>query len=259
MMTYTMSRQGFSLKDIIQTAVDLELEGIDWVTTYGYAANELRKMSSDAGLTVVCHTFFCDKLTNGESDWLDEVKQSVEDAVMLDAPIVMIPTCCKPGLDRDSSRDFWINALLKIAPVTDNAGITLTIENFPGSDSAFITAADYYKAKTILPQLKLTYDNGNAAFGEDPVESFRLSVEDVVHAHFKDWYISNQPEKGCLDSIIGKYFRPALIGEGDIDTAACWNIMRDSNYSGFINIEYESSDIPAAEAMSKAVKYLRSL
>lgn len=259
MMTYTMERQGFGIKDIIKTAVDLELEGIDWVSTYGYDPKELKKMSDDAGLTVACHTFFCHKLMNGESNWLDEVKQSIDDAVALGAPVIMIPTCCNAELGRDAYRDFWIKALQQIAPITDNAGINLTIENYPGSHSAFITADDYYKAKAAVPQLKLTYDNGNAAFGENTVDSFKQSADDVIHVHFKDWYISDQPQKGYQDSPIGKYFKPALIGEGDIDTAGCWNAMRDYNYDGFINIEYESSDVPAIEAMTKAVTFLRSL
>lgn len=259
MMTYTMERQGFKIKDIIETATDLGLKGIDWVTTYGYDPKELKKMSDDAGLTVACHTFFCNKLTGGESNWLDEVKQSIENAVTLNSPIVMIPTCWNTELDRDAFRDFWIEALLQIAPVTDDAEITLTIENFPGRHSAFITADDYYRAKAAIPQLRLTYDNGNAAFGENEVDSFRRSAGDVVHAHFKDWYISDIPGAGCLESLDGRYFKPALIGEGDIDTSGCWNAMRDCNYDGFINIEYESSDIPALEAMTKAVKYLRSL
>ena len=259
MMTYTMERQGFGIKDIVKTAADLELEGIDWVSTYGYDPKELKKMSNDAGLTVACHTFFCNKLTSGESNWLDEVKQSIDDAVALGAPIVMIPTCWNAELSRDAFQDFWIEALVKIASLTDDADLILTIENFPGKHSAFITADDYYKAKAEVPQLKLTYDNGNAAFGENTVDSFKQSADDVVHAHFKDWYISDHPKEECMDSLIGKYFKPALIGEGDIDTVGCWNAMRDYGYEGFINIEYESSDIPAKEAMKKAVDYLRSL
>ena len=258
-MTYTMARQDFKIKDIIKTAVDLELEGIDWVSTYGYDPKELKKMSNDAGLSVACHTFFCNKLLNGDKNWLDEVKQSVDDAVVLGAPVIMIPTFNNAELSRNAFRDFWIEALLEIVPVTDDAGITLTIENYHGCHSAFITADDYYKAKAAIPQLKLTYDNGNAAFGENSIDSFKQSADDVVHAHFKDWYISDQPKEGYKDSMVGKYFKPALIGEGDIDTVGCWNAMRDHNYDGFINIEYESSDIPAIEAMTKAVTYLRSL
>lgn len=36
MMTYTMACQVFSVEDILKTVADLKMNGIDWVTTYGY-------------------------------------------------------------------------------------------------------------------------------------------------------------------------------------------------------------------------------
>jgi len=258
MMTYTMALQGFGVEDFIKTAVDCKMDGIDWISTYGRDPKELKKMSHDAGLEIACHTFFARKFLAGEKDWLDEIKRSIEDAVIMGAPVVMIPTSHK-DMDRDAFRDLWIEALKKIAPLTDDAGLILTVENFPGRKSAFVTAADYYKAKAEVPQLKLTFDDGNAAFGEDPVESFKKCAADVVHAHFKDWYIIDQPKEGYRDSLIGKYFKSALISQGDIDTAGVWKAMKNYGYKGFINIEYESSEIKADKATQIAVDYLRSL
>lgn len=259
MMTYTMARQGFGVKDFIKTAVDNKLEGIDWITTYGENPDDLKKMSHDAGLEIACHTFFARKFLAGEKDWLDEVKQSIENAVALDAPVVMIPTCSREDMDRDMFRDMWIDGLKQIAPLTDDAGLILTVENFPGTLSAFVTAEDYYKAKAEVPQLKLTFDDGNAAFGEDPSESFKQCADDVVHAHFKDWYIVDQPQEGYRDSLIGKYFKPALISQGDIDTESVWKTMKACGYKGFINIEYESNDIKADKAIQIAADYLRGI
>ena len=258
-MTYTMARQGFSVKDVIKTAVDCKMEGLDWVTTYGKNPEDLKKMSHDAGLEIACHTFMASKFLAGEEDWLDEVKQSIEDAVILGAPIVMIPTCTKADMDRDAFRDMWIAGLKQVAPLTDNAGLILTVENFPGKLSSFVTADDYYKAKAEIPNLKLTYDDGNSATGEDPVDSFKQCADDIVHAHFKDWYIFDRDEEGCRTSLIGKYFKPALIGQGDIDTAGVWKAMKEYGYNGFINIEYEGDDIKADKATQIAVDYLRGL
>lgn len=259
MMTYTMGRQGYEVDDFMNTALKVGLTGIDWVTTHGYDPKELKMRSDDAGLEVACHTFMCDRLLAGDEKWLDQVKQSVEDAVALGASVVMIPTGCNAKISRNEFRKFWIDALIEIAPVTDDAGIILTIENFPGSDSAFVTAADYYEAKAAIPQLKLTYDNGNAEYGENTVESFKASAPDVVHAHFKDWDIIDHPEPGYRNSLVGKYFKPALISQGNIDTAGCWNAMRDAGYEGYINIEYEGNKVPADEAIAIAAEYLRSL
>ena len=259
MMTYTMARQGFGVEDFIKTAIDCKMDGIDWITTYGRDPKDLKNMSHDAGLEIACHTFFAQKFLAGEENWLDDVKQSIENAVIMGAPVVMIPTGSNANMERDAFRNMWIDGLKQIAPLTDNAGLILTIENFPGCQSAFITADDYYKAKAQVPQLKLTFDDGNAAFGEDPVESFIKCADDVVHAHFKDWYIIDQPQEGYRDSLIGKYFKPALISQGDINTAGVWKTMKEYGYKGFINIEYEGNDIKADRATMMAVEYLRGL
>ena len=259
MMTYTMARQGFGVKDFIKTAVDCKMEGIDWVTTYGRDPKDLRNMSNDAGLEIACHTFQAGKFLAGENDWLDEVKQSIEDAVVLGAPVVMIPTGSnKPGMNREEFRNYWIAGLKQIAPLTDDAGLILTVENFPGEFSAFVTADDYCKAKAEIPQLKLAYDDGNAASGEDPIESFKQCADDIAHVHLKDWYMFDNDEEGCRTSLIGKYFKPALISQGDIDTAGVWQAMKEYGYKGFINIEYEGDDIKADKAMQIVVDYLRA-
>jgi len=50
-------------------------------------------------------------------------------------------------MTRDAFRDLWIEVLKQIAPLANNAGLILTVENFPGQLSAFVTADDYFKAK----------------------------------------------------------------------------------------------------------------
>lgn len=259
MMTYTMARQGFVAEDFIKTAIDCKIDGIDWVTTYGRDPKELKKMSHDAGLEIACHTFMAGKFQAGEKDWLDQVKQSIEDAVVMGAPVVMIPTGSNPNMNRDAFRDFWIEGLKQIEPLAIDAGLILTVENFPGKFSAFVTSEDYLKAKARIPSLKLTFDDGNAASGENPVESFKRCADDVVHAHFKDWYISDTPKEGYREMLDGKYYTPALIGQGNVDTAGVWKAMKEYGYKGFINIEYEGGDIKADKATQIAVEYLRGL
>ena len=259
MMTYTMARQGFGVKDFIKTAIDCKMEGIDWVSTYGRDPKELKHMSHDAGLEIACHTFSARRFQLGEENWLDEVKQSIEDAVIMGAPLVMIPTGTNPNMNRDAYRDFWIEGLKQIEPLAVDAGLILSIENFPGKFSAFVTSNDYHQAKAQIPSLKLTYDDGNAAGGEDPAESFMRCAAEVVHAHLKDWYISDNPEETSRAMLDGKYYVPALVGQGDINTAAVWKVMKDYGYRGFINIEYEGDDIRADKATQMAVEYLRGL
>ena len=48
MMTYTMMRQKtYTPEDCVRVAVELGMDGIDWVSTYGRDPRELKNMSSD--------------------------------------------------------------------------------------------------------------------------------------------------------------------------------------------------------------------
>ena len=257
MMTYTLMRQKcFTPEDCVRVAAELKMDGIDWVTTYGRDPKELRKISLDAGLTVAAHTFFI----HGKE--LSEVKgaaeQSLDDACKLGAPVVMIPPCIFAGVDSAAENHArWCEYLSIIAPLAEERNLILTVENFPGAASAFVTADDFYRAKAQIPSLKLTFDNGNAATGEDQIESLKKCYKDVVHVHFKDWDITDQPQENWRMMRDNRYYRAALIGEGAIDSRATLKTLEELGYDGFINIEYENNKYPGDEAVKRALEYLR--
>jgi sugar phosphate isomerase/epimerase len=264
MMSYTVSRQKeyFDLKKMLDVTAELKMDGIDFVTLHNTDPRTLRKMADDHGIPVVCHTFHAPMnfATAAErAAGVEAAKAGVEAAVILGAPAVMIPTGGKTGKPRGESRRDWIEGLKKVVPLAADAGVTLTIENFPGADSPFVTAADVLEAVDAVPGLKLTYDNGNAATGEEPAQSFRDCARHVVHAHFKDWLRRDDEAEGWRKMLDGKYYQPALIGEGCLDHVACLSAMRDAGYDGYINIEYEGNAYDPYEATRRAVEYLRSL
>ena len=264
MMSYTMACQPefFSLDAMFDLTVELKLDGIDIVTLYDRTAAELRKMADDHGIPVVCHTFFSPldvaaAVSDGHA--VDVAKRSIEDAVVLGAPTVMIPTLNNAKLPRDKARTAWIKGLNKVMPFAKQADVNLTIENFPGENSPFVTSADFLTAAAEVDGLKLTYDNGNAATGENPAESFTRCFDYIVHAHFKDWDIIDTPANGYSRMLDGRYYQPALVGEGNVDQAGCLKVMKSSGYSGYINIEYEGNKYRPDEAVRRAVDYLRKL
>ena len=100
MMTYTLMRQKtYTPADCIRVAVELGMDGIDWVSTYGEDPRELRKRCDDAGLPVVAHTFFLHRVP--EAELLDKAAVNLDNAVALGAPVVMLPP---PPSARNSTR-----------------------------------------------------------------------------------------------------------------------------------------------------------
>ena len=268
LMTYTFARQA-KIQDaafvceLFRYAVELKMDGIDMVTTYGVPACELRKMAADCGIPIVAHTFFAD-LNHTEAAerqaGVDCAKRGLDDAVAMGAPVVMVVTPGKAELSPADSRRNWIAGLGEVMPFAKAAGITLTIENFPGATSPFVTSADVFAATKILPDLKLTFDNGNCETGGEPAAvSFKRSRDLVVHAHFKDWDRFPGTSAEGMAGGDGNRYRPALIGEGVIDHRSCIQAMREAGYKGCINIEYENNKYNALDANRRALAFLRSL
>jgi sugar phosphate isomerase/epimerase len=264
MMTYTVTRSpDFDLVRMLQLTNELQMDGIDicFAERLGKSVKELRKMLDDYSIPVVCNTFGNNINAEGmtEEKWLDNLKSGLDEAAVLRAPAVMIPTPGKPGLDRVENRKNWLGVLGNGVELAKQYGIYLSIENFPGENSPFVKADDLLEAVREASGLKITYDNGNAASGEEPAESFRKCAEHVVHAHFKDWDIFDEFGEDLIPMLDGKYYRPALIGEGDIDHMACVSAMEECGYEGCVDIEYEGNKYNPYEGIKRAAEYLRKI
>lgn len=265
MMSYTVSRQRehFDLRKMLAVTRELQLDGIDFVTLHEQKAEDLRRLADDHGVPVVCHTFSGAELNHptpeARHSAREECRRGFAAAAVLGAPCVMVVTPGREGLTREQSRANYSAGLSEIAPLAKAAGVVLTLENFPGENSPFVTSGDFLSAAAVVPGLCLTYDNGNCATGEEPAGSFAAVAGMAVHAHFKDWEIRREPAAGFRRMLDGRYYRPALIGEGDLDHRACLRAMKQAGYSGCINIEYENDRYDPYEATRRAADYLRGL
>ena len=258
MMTYSMMRQKtYSPEDCVRVAVELGMDGIDWVSTYDRDPRDLKKLCEDANLPIVAHTFFLRKADL--EDVASAAARNLDNAVALGAPVVMIPPMpLDKELDDKGNRKIWADILKKVAPLAKERNLALSVENFPGKISPVVTADDFYELKAEVPELKLTFDNGNADSGEDQIESLRRCFKDVVHVHFKDWFRYDQPTEKPKEMRDGRFYVPALIGEGTVDSRATLRELEKLGYTDYINIEYEGDDKPADKAIQQALGYLRS-
>ncbi|MCK4244981.1 MAG: sugar phosphate isomerase/epimerase [Candidatus Omnitrophica bacterium] len=265
MMSYTMARGDWGkkpeIKKLCQFTRELGLEGIDFVTTYGVAPKEVRKITDDYGLKTVCYTFFADINFPDEKDrqpGLDKIKEGIEAALILGADKIMLPIKGKDGLSREGSRRNVVTGLKEAVEVGKAAGVIVTVEHFPDFRSPFIVSTDVNKALKEIPDLKITFDSGNVLTGgEEPVRAFLNSKDSIVHTHFKDWTLST--DKKGLKGLDGRYYSPALIGEGIVDHKSVLRAMKRAGYGGYINLEYEGNKYSPTEAMVKGLKTLQDI
>jgi sugar phosphate isomerase/epimerase len=263
MMSYTMARRPelFSIRSMLELTRELGLDAIDYVTLHDTPAAELRKVTDDFGIAVACHTFIADLNFANQRErqpGIDAAKRGIEAAVALGAGMVMIPTPGKEGVPRAESRRNIIEGLKEVCDIARQAGVTATVENFGGAKSPFVIADDVLEAIREVPGLALTFDSGNVLTGgEDPALSFARCAEHTIHAHFKDWRLTD-PGKGLL-GLDGRWYQGAVIGEGIVDHRSCLEAMKRAGYGGHINIEYEGNDYTPAEATRRAAAYLRGI
>lgn len=262
LMSYTFSRQPpFDLARMCRLGKELGIDGVDVVTLHDRPAEEIRRVADEHGLRVVCHTFMGTPLAMGSAasrkEGLEATRQAMAAARVLGTGIAMLVTPGVPNQPREVTRRNYIGGLREAVKIAGDAGVILTIENFPGESSPFVTSDDVLEAIEAVPGLKLTFDNGNAFTGEDPVRSFERCARHVVHAHFKDWLEVSEGQGGTR-MLNGRFYRSALIGEGGVDQAACLRAMGAAGYTGYINIEYEGNDYSPDEATRRAAACLRS-
>ena len=262
MMSYTMARRAdlFSVRATLDLAKELGLTGIDWCGLYDHSPEELGLMTKEYGLTAACYTFGADLNhpdAAGRQAGVDTVKRGIEAAVKMGTDKIMIPSPGKADVPRELTRRNFIAGLQEAADFAHQAGITITVENFPGAFSPFVLADDLLEAVHAVSGLKITYDNGNAATGEEPADSSTRCAEHVVHAHFKDWDLL--PAGEGMRGLDGRYYRGGLIGEAILDHRSCLAAMQQAGYTGFINIEYEGNVYTPEQATRKAAAYLSGL
>lgn len=248
--------------ETVKTAVRLGLKGIDWTSAAfrNDSPEYLRKLSQDAGLEIVCYIPFLNKLSNRESGGLDELKWELDRAAGVGADKVLIPTMPVRELnDRREIQKRWMEVLETAAEECAERNLVPTVENFPGKLSPVVTAEDFFLFQRHIPSLRLTFDAGNAFTGEDPVDSFRKTCRSIVHMHFKDFHVRESEAPGFRQGLDGRYYRAALIGEGAFGHARMIRAVEESGYAGWINIEYESNDLPRDAGIGRAYENLKRI
>lgn len=260
-MTYSFAQQQHPALPIEypELIAKAGVHGINWVTLYDLPPEKVRKATADAGLQISCYTFAITALHQGksESEYLAQAEQSFKNAAAVGAPRVMVVPMPIPGsADRNESRAKWMPILKKLVPMAKKSDTILTIESFQGATSPFVLASDLLEAAAEVPELRFTYDAGNAATGEDPLYTLEKIADKIEFVHIKDWLVSDTQVPGSTPGLTGKFYLPALPGEGVLPIPEILKHLRESGYEGFVDIEYEGKEA-AEKVVDKVARSLR--
>ena len=264
--TYTMARQRsgdkpFEVAGLCAFTRRMKIEAIDWCGVYGVDPAEVRRITDDHGIKNVCYTFHADlnfPTPQERAPGREAFQQGVEVAKILGANMIMLPVSGKEALGREASFGNYVAGLREVMDVAKQAGVTVTVEHFPARWSPFISSDDVNRAVAEVPDLRICFDNGNVTTaGENAGEAFRRSAGHIVHAHFKDWKECEPDAPNARLFLDGKSRFATLVGDGDVDQTGSLRAMRDCGFEGYINFEYEGSELTPREATAVGVRRIR--
>lgn len=226
------------VEDIVSTAVKCDMQGIDWIGLHGKKSAELKKLCDDAGLHIAAHTMLKRGFINGDKNYFDEFKSSVDDACIMGAKVLMLPPFArKEQTSFADDRKRYAEYFAKGCELAKSCGVQLTLESTGYKNSPITTAGECLEILEQVPDLRVTYDQGNVATADDPLKAFELLRKYVVHFHVKDWYVSDEEKAGYDLKRCGKYYGDATIGEGDMDIRSFWQMTTAAERELFVNPE----------------------
>jgi inosose dehydratase len=100
--------------------------------------------------------------------------------------------------------------------------------------------------------LGVNLDTGNSWLGgADPVEFARVFKDKIMHVHWKDLPADWTPQRGTK---YGCGFAPIALGEGVIDIAGVYAVLKDAP-----NVEYSTLEVGGEDNLRKSYEYLKAL
>jgi len=266
-MTYTVapSQPGGlqTLEEMADFARELEFEALELSAGNLGArpAQEFGALCWDRGLAVSCINGGADLAAADQADFgagLAQARRYLEMASTLDCPVIMlIPGRAASPQDKPRATARIAEGLRQILPQAENAGVAVTIEDFPNLLSPYASIQEVRYLLGRAPGLKLTFDNGNFLIaGDDPLEALRAFADYVVNVHVKDW--EPDPEQRRIRCADGSWVRGGLHGQGMIDHRAIFAELVRMGYDGYLAFEYEGV-MDHVEATRRGMAYLREV
>ena len=166
--------------------------------------------------------------------------------------------CSYENFNRDM--EIFADACGQIADKAKPYGIVTSVENH-----GFYVQGSERVQRVILAvgrdNFRTTLDVGNfLCVDEDPECAVLNNIGYASMIHFKDFHIrrSVTDPAGFIKTLHGRYLRGAVTGDGDVDLPAICKIIKNSNYDGYLSIEYEGRE-ECKFACTRSIKNVKEL
>ncbi len=247
--------QGFSSVEF------LESFGVAPLLSDISAAKEAKAILADHGLTTACYSVGITVYQN--PDALSYLRKQVEFAAALDCPYLhhtlLLWLSPVPGMPAFADGiDCAVETAAAVARYAKALGVRCLYEEqglFVNGLHGFGTF--YNRLKQCCDNVGVCGDMGNILFvDEAPADFFAAYANEIFHVHVKDYWVrtcTHAPSPRWYRTRGGKYLRDTLVGDGDVDVAACVRVLRAAGYTGTYSLELchpEPFDMGVKQAMA---------
>ena len=146
-------------------------------------------------------------------------------------------------------------ACFELSRYADSVGAHFAIETGPEPSAVLKEFLDGLHSRGVAVNL----DPANLVMvvGDDPVDAVYNLRDYIVHTHAKDGVMLKRTNPEYIYKVIPMpedmhkidYFKETPLGEGGVDFAAWMKALEDIGYRGFLTIEREAGDDPAADIL----------
>ncbi len=192
---------------------------------------------------------------------IERSKRILELAKELETDIVTTHIGVVPEDDSTDRYKIMQQACFELSRYADSMGAHFAIETGPETSATLKKFLDSLHSTGVAVNL----DPANLVMvtGDDPVQAVYNLKDYIVHTHAKDgvmlhrtnpeWIYQVTPMPEDFGSI--SYFKEVPLGEGDVPFVPYLKALEDIGYRGFLTIEREVGDNPAAD-IEKAKSFL---
>ncbi len=264
------------IKTAIKSAAAIGADGIQMYATRGAyspealdsaARRELLDFVKSNGLRF---SALCGDLGMGffrpekNPELIERSKRILDLAKDLETDIVTTHIGVVPADETAERYKIMQEACFELARYADSIGSHFAIETGPETSAVLKKFLDALHSTGVAVNL----DPANLVMvtGDDPVGAVYNLRDYIVHTHAKDGIMLTRgdpeviynvtPHAAELDKI--DYFKEVPLGKGNVDFAAYLKALEDIGYRGFLTIEREVGDDPAADILT-AKNYLTGI
>ncbi len=243
-----------SYEHLIQECGKIGFDGVELDVGADYEQNMLwsaegrktiKRLLSEQkmALASVClGTFWTYSFANPEAAVRQRAQGFTSDAIRwcaeLGAKVILVPITPGAPDEGEEAPQRWIEELRKVAPLAQQQGVTLAVENVGRGCGKTADALLRIANGVNAPSVQVYYDFGNGlSLGGDPIAEIRTLSGRIAQVHAKD--------PG------GQY-----LGEGRLDLPAVSAALKGIGYDRWIVLETPATDDPPAAA-ARNLAFLR--